>query len=275
MRVSSKSWFEAYRAKYDYCVGLRQRDWAWEYLRRNPDFQAEAYPALSNAVSRRPGTAQISLLKLRTPQPRAEAWGLKFFPDPDATALTASVFWTGVAYPGQLAISVTPRDPSVADKLFERTLSACRVQHLTDCDGSEHLLLQGRGCTAQVQARGLSMLSGQPVQMTLSVNEPYDISRGIDTLTRSEAIFDQTPWADRDWTERVRRLRNGLICLDTKSAGLELRYAAEIIYGEARVKREWSSSKALRDRVRSFLRSGQRIRDGGYRALLNPKRGRD
>lgn len=35
---------DSYARKYDYTIGLRRRDWAWEFLRRNEKFAVEAYP---------------------------------------------------------------------------------------------------------------------------------------------------------------------------------------------------------------------------------------
>ncbi len=71
--------------KYDYTAKLGRDRWAWEFLRRSVEFRniARAYSS-EDHVSRRPGPFPgVTLLKLRRPQPEAEAWGLAFFPNPD------------------------------------------------------------------------------------------------------------------------------------------------------------------------------------------------
>ena len=61
---------------------LSRPDWAWEFLRRNPEFQARASAASAPALS---AVGSIRF-HLETAEPQVgEAWGLATFPGPDET----------------------------------------------------------------------------------------------------------------------------------------------------------------------------------------------
>jgi Family of unknown function (DUF6499) len=64
---------------YNYLCGLTKPDWAWECLRRNPDYQAQVQSAsFEDVVSQRLQTG--TLLTRVTARPiRAEAWELCSF----------------------------------------------------------------------------------------------------------------------------------------------------------------------------------------------------
>lgn len=260
--------FSAYCAKYDYTIGLRRRDWAWEFLRRNEDFRAEAYPASPGAVSRLDGVDGISLFKLRFQQPGASNWGLFFFPNPDVPAPQALTFWKPDTDPDLVEIRVTARLPNEIDTIYERSIRTCKITNLTDLDGAEHILLNGANCTTQARCSGRSLITLEPVKMSLAMRGSFDLKGHVQTHKSAEMVFEPAPEFPLVWRGRAKRLRNALICLDVKEAGLDLRHAAEIIFGEPRVARDWNTSKSLRDRVRSYYRTGQTLRDGGYRNLL-------
>src|SRR6266540_2595224 len=68
-------------------------DWAWEFLRRNPDYLADwraAVPRRLSPITLHDGTP---LLRLRRRYPKAENWGLYAFADPFSTARSSPVFW--------------------------------------------------------------------------------------------------------------------------------------------------------------------------------------
>lgn len=267
-RLNAFQSYSAYCAKYDYTAGLRRRDWAWEFLRRNEAFRAEAYPAPADAASSIQGMDGITLMKLRYPQPDANLWGLFFFPNPDVPAPLARTFWMPDTDPDLLEIRVTSRLPNETDTIYERSVRTCKVTHFTDLERIEHILLNGANCTAQARCSGRTLISLKPVKMSLAMRGTFDLNDHIQMHKRSEMVFDPAPEHPLIWRGRANRLRNALICLDVKEAGLELRRAAEIMFGEDRIARDWNSSKSLRVRVRSYYRTGQKLRDGGYRNLL-------
>jgi transcriptional regulator len=64
---------------YEYLCGATKPDWAWEYLRRNVDYQASARLGHRKGVARRRLAAGPVLTRLRARHAGAEAWGLACF----------------------------------------------------------------------------------------------------------------------------------------------------------------------------------------------------
>jgi hypothetical protein len=64
---------------YDYLRTATKSDWAWEYLRRNDDYQASARPRHRRGVVRHRLAAGPILTRLRARHAEAERWGLACF----------------------------------------------------------------------------------------------------------------------------------------------------------------------------------------------------
>ena len=63
--------------------------------------------------------------------------------------------------------------------------------------------------------------------------------------------------------------RTALIGLDGKRAGATRREIARVIYGDTAVAAQWSDpSETMKDRVKRSIKRGERLMNGGYRALL-------
>lgn len=247
-------------------VALRRRDWAWEFLRRNARFLEDAYEQAEEVAIANSCLEGGKVLRLNTTQPKAEAWGLLFFPNPDQAAPKADVFWNPSLDPCVVTMMVTPRGLAEKDVMFAVATSRCTIDVLTDTAGTEHLLTRGQYASAQSICSGLSILStATPFKLDLHMRGPEKMDAAYTAYKRASTILHEGPWV---WSERTKRMRNALICLDVKDAGLDLRHAGQIIFGDARVAQDWSSSKSLRDRVRSYYRTGQRLRDGDYLKLL-------
>lgn len=254
-----------YLKKYDYTIGLRRRDWAWEFLRRNPKFLEEAYAHFHEVQRSMSCIADSKVLHLYERCPLAETWGLIFFPNPDQPAPRADVYWLTGWDPAIVAMHVTARQPGEIDEMKD-VIDGCQIDVLRDPNGTEHLLTRGLFSTAQSICSGKSLLHArEPVKIDLDTRGPGKVDRSYDAYKLAEEILHPGPFR---WTDRTIRLRNALVCLDVKAAGLSLRDAAEIIYGKARVDSDWSTQKSLRDQTRSYYQTGLRLSDRGYRRLL-------
>jgi hypothetical protein len=64
---------------YDYLRTATKSDWAWEYLRRNFDYQASARLRHRRGVARHSLVAGPILTRLRARHVEAERWGLACF----------------------------------------------------------------------------------------------------------------------------------------------------------------------------------------------------
>ena len=107
------------RTKSDYacCKGLTKSEWAWEFLRRNPDYK-RAF------IVSRARHSQIIQLNNGTPvmRPRgcqvgASEWGLACFSDPALSAVETPVFWeqTVLKHRAEADAATTESDPTQAD----------------------------------------------------------------------------------------------------------------------------------------------------------------
>ena len=205
------------------------------------------------------------VLHIYEPMCLAEQWGLIIFPNPDQAAPHADVYWTQETDPAIVSVFITPRRSDETDEM-RAVIEGCEIDILRVPDGTEHMLTRGRFSSAQSTCSGMSLLhSREPTKVNLDMRGPGQMEPAYNAYKQAEEILHPGPWR---WTERTKRLRNALICLDVKSAGLPLRAAAEIIFGEDRVAEEWSRQKAFRDRVRGYYRTGQRLSTNGYKELL-------
>jgi hypothetical protein len=64
---------------YDYLAGQHQSAWAWEFLRRNRHYRAQAEEALQNPTSRSHTKRGLRVTHLLSPQAEANAWALCSF----------------------------------------------------------------------------------------------------------------------------------------------------------------------------------------------------
>ena len=61
---------------YDYVLTLSGPELAWEFLRRNPDYQREARRHRADQIKPRPLPSGQLLWRIRVPHHRAKQWGL-------------------------------------------------------------------------------------------------------------------------------------------------------------------------------------------------------
>ncbi|WP_432431374.1 transcriptional regulator domain-containing protein [Rhodomicrobium vannielii] len=64
---------------YDYLVGQPQSAWAWEFLRRNSHYRAQAEQALQGAKNPSQTRTGLRITRLLSPQLEANAWALCSF----------------------------------------------------------------------------------------------------------------------------------------------------------------------------------------------------
>lgn len=263
---------DAYRARYDYTAYLSRRDWAYEYLRRVPAFETAAWKAQEHAISKMTACHQISLLKMLRPQPEAEAWGLKFFPNPGVPAPKAKVFWNDEAHAEKIHVWVSERKPDEPNRIFDQTVAKCRVEHLVDWDGHEHLIIRGKQCSIQVRCHDLSLYHPTPVKMSFNVSDVDEIERYSKILEQSKLVFGDYIVSPPPFTRKAQLMRNGLIALDGRRAGLTDRQIASIIEGTETVEAGVAKGdRSLIRRVRTYRDKAQALCGGGYRDLLAPR----
>ena len=254
---------------YAYTLTLSRSRWAWEFLRRNPDFLADAAREPPGSVSIRTACPRTLLVKPRTDQVAADRWGLAFFPDPAATGYDALAFWSGTRFPRQVQLQVSPAMPGEMCEIQDKTRALCDIVHLVDSAGREHLLVKGNGHVVQVRCTGLSLLTNDPVRLGFLIHGVETFQQRVSLLADAQRVYGMPPQTQPAWTRSRLALRNALIAWDCQMAGLSLRATASVIYGEFRSREAWAGpSRAMKDEMRRARKRAHRLVHGGYRQLL-------
>lgn len=272
MRVREIDTFQNYRSKYNYLSGLTRRGWAYEHLRRNLEFRKCAYNYQTGWIRERHWEHKVYMLDMLRPQPEAEDWGLILFPDPDHTALHADLFWSEITYPNYVRVIVTPLQEGDVDEIYQVSAKLCRVRQLTDWNGMEHILIQGKGCAIQVRCTGLSLRSIDPVKMSFELTGPSEMEKQFRLIKHATRAYEPHDPDEPNWTPAALNLRDGIIALDVTNAGLPLKDAALIIHGDQHVEENGTlPGRHMKERLRKRLKRAREIRDGGYRDYLQKK----
>lgn len=244
-------------------------DWAWEFLRRNPDYRTgwrSAVPRRLPHVTLSDGT---QMLRLRRRYPRAEQWGLYAFADPLKAARETPVFWLASANSRLVRARCTQLGDS--DDHASTPLAAFKVSRSAaiGVDGIPVVTLKGQGTRVALELHGLAVLT-QPSRLVFELDGLDDLNGRIECLkilqrfTRTRTGSDSgSPFGCDE------RLHHALIALDESMAGKTYRRIAIAIYGEKRVAEEWGgASQFLKDRTRRLVAKGHELMSGGYRDLL-------
>ncbi|MGB3626177.1 MAG: DUF2285 domain-containing protein [Henriciella sp.] len=252
--------------RYDYLWRLSPDRWAWEYLRRNPDFLQDAENWTADDLSEGVACSTTRIIKPRTAQTLAHRWGLALLPDPHASALDADVIWQKTVYPDQFEVHVSPRAAGEMCDICEKVAPLYSVTLFTDRQGREFLLLRGQGHVIQVRCTGLSLLSLEPVRMKLQVSDVEAYERQLRAYKDALALYGPVPEAQAPlWTKRTQMLRDGLVALDCKALGLSRKEIARVLYGPEAVEENWGAvGSTMKDSLRYLVNKAKGLRDGGY-----------
>jgi hypothetical protein len=245
--------------KYAFVNSLPAAGCAWEFLRRNPDYQ-KAWLAAGRELHRSVGEGC-----------GAAAWGLVRFESPERDARLANVFWhRSVSRDVLPVIASRAGDEEQAEKIALNQLQ-CRVAIEPGRDGEQHILFAEDGRFLQLEVHGL--LSLENVRLTTAIMLlPRQAAARVQALRRFSDLITHGHLraflypADK----RASRLARLLQVLDGYNARASYRDIALAIFGEERVSVDWRDPGAhLRDHLRRALRSGRALMMSGYRRLLD------
>jgi hypothetical protein len=244
-------------------------DWAFEFLRRNPDYRADwrsSVPRHLPLITLKDGTR---LLRLRRRFPRAERWGLYAFADPSFSARQAPVFWHLDALKRVVRLRAGLAKSRESAALL--SLSSFKVDRLAaiGVDNVPLVLMKGPGSHVPVEICGLAALT-LPFAPVFEIDGLLDLNAHTELLKRLHRFTEQAPTAaSRPALAIDERLHHALIALDESLAGKTYRQIAITIFGEKRVAEEWQgASQFLKDRTRRLVAKGTELMKGGYRDLL-------
>lgn len=230
---------------------------AWEWLRRDPAYQAVA------------GTSAVALgdVTLLEPAPAdcTGRWGCLAMPDASLGWTEAPVLWSAAVDASVLQVMALP----VMDRQtqpFDLIGSAARATVVRG-DQREHVLLGSGSGTIRLDIAGGSLLEG-PVSLM------HDLS-GIAGLEPTLAVlrrfldFQRTGHltAVPPASQRLRRQVLALRVHDALVAGASIRDVGVMLFGVERVGDEWAG-EALKSHCRRLIAMARDMAAGGYRELL-------
>jgi hypothetical protein len=239
-------------AAYLYVLHLDASTLAWEYLRRNPDYQRDWQTRRNRAAS---------------------FWGLRLLEDPALDGRDAHPVW----FPDHESVIrlEADADPALDAMRFHFWRIPGRKQLVHD---GNRLMVVARqpGCCLHLELMP-SLEEGVACACAVRVCSapcaPYRaLADALETLTRDcevAAVVRRRP------SRSVLLELLTLQALDTSLTCASLREVAEALFGPVVVATDWHADGALRARVRRLVRRGQTLMRGGYRRLAQLPDSRD
>ena len=231
-------------AAYLYILHLDAQALAWEYLRRNPDYQNDWQ-------------------HLRRHPKAGYRWGLRLLEPPELDAREAHPIW----FPDHDCIQLYPDiDPLPDAMLF-------RFWHIP---GAKHLIYDAKRLMLWIRWPGVCLRLQIAPRLAHGMAYVYAIrasasrhtfDQSVTTELNELALTGGVPIVEvrsRPTLSALQELRT-LQALDATLAGASLREVGKVLFGAEVVAEDWHADSALRARVRRLVRRGERMMRGGYR----------
>jgi len=253
-------------------ASLNDADWAWEFLRRNPDYKRDYRLSRARLLKTAEHTSGGSFIRVRRRCPCAETWGLICMSDPSLSPMHATVAWASDtinwAIETEAKTVVSPDidvDFDLETARFEQAFVIIEAKQ-------QNLYMRIKSHSACFELTGDSVLPN-PVKMRFIINSIDQIRSAISVLqiaqtatgVRTNLVRNTVPY-----TTQLRRLKY-LIAAEKAIEGSFLRDIGAAIYGSKRTEREWKNldSRAFKDEIVRAKRKGLHLLNGGYREFLN------
>jgi hypothetical protein len=251
-------------AGYRSLLAIDRPGFAWEFLRRNPDYCAETlrFPPLPHRDRARP-------LKLDAPARGAARWGFGFQETPNLDALSARAVWREEHDRGIVTVDAIAAEPGQRDSL-DISQAGVDVLLLSTTDGPAQLLLSDGARHIHLALRNGSLLEG-PVRLRYALEGLADLTPKLFTLRRLSALWrlGRMPVELFPRDRRAPRWIEMLRTLNAVRAGTSQREIARGLFGSELVEREWRQrSDYLRLRVQRLVHNGEAIAAGEYLGLV-------
>ena len=251
---------------YAYTRELSAAGWAWEYLRRNANYQRDVRLNKAGHSTAIQHISGATIFRLRRRFVAAEVWGLSFFSNPNRTALEVTPFWL----PGLLTSVAFCEATSAKDNSEEQLSLACfagRRGVLTTPNHEVIVIGHGHRCANLVVTQGSLLIGNRALRFHhdgLKSTARHCETLKILTQFTKESGAAATPISNFD-----SKYRDYLVALDGRLAGRSYRDIAEVLYGPERVGAFWTDdTRGLKSKVRRAVECGLALMNGGYRDLL-------
>ena len=254
---------------YAWTDALSRREWAWEFLRRNPEFRLAWETArLEYGTAGYDGQTTIVVSQHQTPA--LASWGCLYCNSPEEDARKAVVLWLPEAHPGVLRLTAFPvsADIEATTFLLREIVSPSVLLELPK--GPQNLLFRYGGRRLQLVIAGEDIL--RPVR--LMADGAPERSSALPQL-RALQCFQDLRLSGRLYASHLQReplslyRRLVLRALDGDLAGASQQQIAQHVLADYSDEKWFSPDRPLRERLRRALRRGRALMQGGYRRLLS------
>lgn len=242
--------------------------WAWEGLRRNPDYRRAWTRHASDLPMICDSRASIRYVRLNRPYLEAETFGLVAFADPDHSASEVPVIWLPSLLRRTLEVSLSVSVGAQADG-FSLSALKCSPTVLDTVHGERHVRLGGHDFWIQLVSEDIiSLDDNTQIEVRLSGKEGLrDRVMSVEQLFSLQRSKTGFPAPAKRPPNRA-KLMEGLLAWDIYCADDgrgSLKDIAVALFGERRVMTEWTTNPSLknyavraRDRGRAFVVNGYR-----------------
>lgn len=248
------------RVTYDWMASLSSVGWAWEFLRRCPEYRLAYERHLAE-----PAATWMAVQK------SALRWGLLRFEDPSRSALDAEVFWRMKVCRQILPLAAGAMRPGTAAETLNVEKLQCRTTiYPLGVEDRQEVLFAQAGRFLQLAVFGSVPLSEALLLTPALPSLPYCESRLLAVRRFTDLIKHGTMRPSLYQRERrAPRLMLVAQALDGWLARASYRDIGIALFGAASVERDWShSGNHLRDRVRRAIGHGRTLANDGYRGFL-------
>ncbi|WP_448659181.1 DNA -binding domain-containing protein [Sphingomonas sp. CJ99] len=234
-------------------------DLAWEWLRRNPAYRAEAsrWLGLAQPVTDLP-TAPLNLI---------EALGCLTLPDPCLGWQDASILWSSELDSTVLPLAALPMSASIGLG-FDLAAWPGRAAISRGPD-AEHVRLDDDAGTIRMDLVTGTLLGG-PVRLVLdpaALRTAAPIAGPLGRLLGTNCIPIPST-SVRLTRQQHRRQVQALQVHDARALGASIRDIGILLFGEDRVQADWAS-EALKSNCRRLIALAKAMATGGHRALFD------
>ena len=234
---------------YAYIFELAPQEIAWEFLRRNPDYQS--------CVN------TINLSSDEDTSHLAKRWGLRFLADPALNAIETSIFWHPeiCAYTVILDAGVCVTSKNIT--LTEDILSQAKIRKAKD---GQHILLRKAGHTYQMFLTPRALETRQLHAVIPFDN--YTTTRMVATSQLWLMLMKHKAPLICVNTQRRQRLIQSLRALDAHLSGASHRQIAQELFSPIRQEAESWRVSSMRGCVRRLVETAITLMKQDYRDLL-------
>lgn len=256
-KTARADWMDA--AAYQALFQADRSGFAWEWLRRQPAYCSAALRSLEAG-------AQFPFQVLPE-QPRALAFGLHVFEDPNLAVPEARPIWSSVRFPFVLKAKAASWVADGDGLMIERFSNLATLSCAPD---GERLLLSDGFHSIRMDVEGASLLSG-PVILRYDLQGFAALDGPLLALRRLRALA-VTGRFSRSLHQSEPRARRHILLLRTHDAlatGANQReIAAELLGGGAANERWRLHAASLRSQAQRLVHGARRMEKGGFWELL-------